>query len=125
MSCMNDLDTDGKFKTIDAIESWGCGFHLGNAVEYISQAGKEDHHKKLENLKKALWYAERISEKKGLYPCGFRMNYNGIDANKYCEDKGLTDLLRAAVIGCAVGYPELTVRCLKQAIEEEEKNENH
>lgn len=46
-------------ETIDAIEAWGLGFHLGNAVKYISRAGKKDGSNFLDDLKKARWYLDR------------------------------------------------------------------
>ena len=47
-------------ETIDVIESWELGYHLGNAVKYISRAAHKGHF--LEDLKKAQWYlARRIS----------------------------------------------------------------
>lgn len=51
--------TSGGVETIDAIEAWGLGFHLGNAVKYISRAGKKDPAKTVEDLRKAIWYIER------------------------------------------------------------------
>ncbi len=51
--------TDGGIETIDAIEAWGLGFHLGNAVKYISRAGKKAGSSELEDLKKARWYLNR------------------------------------------------------------------
>ena len=42
---------------IQAIEDWGLGFHLGNAVKYISRAGRKGDER--EDLKKAVWYIER------------------------------------------------------------------
>jgi hypothetical protein len=51
--------TSGGIETIDAIEAWGLGFHLGNAVKYISRAGKKDPAKTVEDLKKARWYLDR------------------------------------------------------------------
>ena len=42
---------------IDVIESWGLGFHLGNAVKYIARAGRKGD--ALEDLLKARWYIER------------------------------------------------------------------
>ena len=35
---------------------WGLGFNLGNAVKYISRAGKKDPDKYIEDLQKAVWY---------------------------------------------------------------------
>lgn len=50
---------EGKIEVIDYIEDQKLGFHLGNAVKYISRAGKKDPRKKLEDLKKAAWYIQR------------------------------------------------------------------
>jgi hypothetical protein len=47
------------YETIKVIEFWNLGFHLGNAVKYISSAGKKSKDKELEDLKKSLWYVER------------------------------------------------------------------
>lgn len=49
--------TDPAYETIKVIEEWGLDFHLGNAVKYISRAGKKND--ELEDLKKAVWYLER------------------------------------------------------------------
>lgn len=47
----------GNIEVIDAIEDWGLGFSLGNAVKYIARA---DHKgKPVEDLEKALWYIRR------------------------------------------------------------------
>ena len=51
--------TDGKIEVIDFIEDKNLGFHLGNAVKYISRAGKKDPNKTVEDLQKAKWYLER------------------------------------------------------------------
>lgn len=51
--------TDGKIETIDYIEDKQLGFNLGNAVKYISRAGKKDPSKTKEDLQKALWYLQR------------------------------------------------------------------
>lgn len=51
--------TDGKYECIDFIESFGLGFHLGNAVKYITRAGKKDPEKTKEDLEKAIWYVKR------------------------------------------------------------------
>lgn len=51
--------TDGKIEVIDYIEDKKLGFCLGNAVKYISRAGKKDPTKEVEDLRKALWYVER------------------------------------------------------------------
>ena len=51
--------TDGGIETIDFIEAKRLPYHLGNAVKYISRAGKKDKTKTVEDLKKAIWYLER------------------------------------------------------------------
>ena len=51
--------TSGRFETIEVIEDWGLDFCLGNAVKYISRAGKKNPDKEIEDLKKAVWYIER------------------------------------------------------------------
>ena len=48
--------TDGKIEVIDFIVDKKLGFSLGNAVKYISRAGKKVHDKLLEDLFKAAWY---------------------------------------------------------------------
>jgi len=45
------------YEAIKVIESWDLGFCLGNAVKYISRAGKKNN--KLEDLEKASWYINR------------------------------------------------------------------
>lgn len=53
----------GKIEVIDFIEDQKLGFHLGNAVKYISRAGKKDPAKVKEDLEKAIWYIQRYIEK--------------------------------------------------------------
>ena len=50
---------DGKIEVIDYIEDKKLNFHRGNAVKYISRAGKKDPAKEVEDLRKAIWYLER------------------------------------------------------------------
>jgi len=55
--------TDGNIEVIDFIEDKGFGYCLGNAIKYISRAGKKDPSKEIEDLQKAIWYINRrISE---------------------------------------------------------------
>ena len=55
--------TDGKIEVIEYIEDKRLGYCLGNAIKYISRAGKKDKAKEIEDLKKAAWYiARRIKE---------------------------------------------------------------
>lgn len=51
--------TDGKIEVIDFIEDKQLGFCLGNAVKYISRAGKKNPDKEIEDLEKARWYLDR------------------------------------------------------------------
>ena len=51
--------TDGNIEVIDYIEDKKLGYHLGNAVKYISRAGKKDPDKTVEDLEKAIWYINR------------------------------------------------------------------
>lgn len=48
---------DNPYEAIKVIEAWELGFNLGNAIKYISRAGKKDD--PLEDLKKAAWYLAR------------------------------------------------------------------
>lgn len=43
-------------EAIKVIRAWDLGFSLGNAVKYISRAGKKDKKKTIEDLEKAAWY---------------------------------------------------------------------
>ena len=51
--------TDGGIETIDFIEAKTLPYHLGNAVKYISRAGKKEPEKTIEDLQKAVWYINR------------------------------------------------------------------
>ena len=51
--------TMGGIEAIDVIEAWELGFCLGNAVKYISRAGRKDPDKTIEDLRKAEWYLRR------------------------------------------------------------------
>lgn len=52
---------DGNIEVIDYIQDKGfiSGFCLGNAIKYISRAGKKDLSTKIEDLSKARWYLDR------------------------------------------------------------------
>ena len=56
----------GKREVIDCIEDQNLNFHLGNAVKYISRAGKKDPKKFREDLEKAIWYLNRELKKNRL-----------------------------------------------------------
>ena len=55
--------TIGQIEVIDFIEDKELGFHLGNAVKYISRAGRKDADKTVEDLRKAVWYINRQIER--------------------------------------------------------------
>ena len=79
--------TDGGYETIDFIEKMQLGYHLGNAVKYISRAGKKTADP-IEDLKKAMWYLERlmkIDEKEGTLKPYWILD----DIIKYCDAKNM------------------------------------
>ena len=51
--------TDGKIEVIDYIEDKKLDFCLGNAIKYISRAGRKVKDKEIEDLEKAIWYINR------------------------------------------------------------------
>lgn len=51
----------GGIECIDVIEAWDLGYHLGNALKYISRAGHKGD--ALTDLKKAEWYLKREIER--------------------------------------------------------------
>lgn len=53
--------TRGSIQTIEVIEDWGLGFHLANAVKYISRYGYKTQGDTLD-LEKAIWYIQRFIE---------------------------------------------------------------
>lgn len=48
----------GSIETIEIIKNqgWTEGFCLGNAIKYITRAGKKNAFTKIEDLEKAKWY---------------------------------------------------------------------
>lgn len=51
---------DNRYETIKVIRAWGLhrSFALGNAVKYLSRAGKKDHYDIITDLEKAVWYIQ-------------------------------------------------------------------
>lgn len=87
--------TDGKIEVIDFIEDKQLGYHLGNAVKYISRAGKKDPSKTKEDLEKAGWYIERFMIK---YPFHTPFGMVGeIEPPVYILDKNLGFELSSAI----------------------------
>lgn len=55
--------TEGRsYEPINVILDWKLGFCLGNAVKYISRAGRKDKDKEIEDLQKAIWYINKHIE---------------------------------------------------------------
>ncbi|MBR3739492.1 MAG: DUF3310 domain-containing protein [Clostridia bacterium] len=100
-----DYYNTGKIEVIDFIESWGFGFHLGNAVKYISRAGKKDPAKTIQDLEKAIWYIKRAKE----YGVNAMRIQNHILLVDYCKDKELSPLLTSAMMQMISGNFHLAV----------------
>lgn len=55
-----DHYTKGRtYEPWDVIFDWGLGFELGNAVKYISRAGRKNPDKEVEDLEKAIVYIQQ------------------------------------------------------------------
>lgn len=73
----------GRIEVIDFIEDQNLNFNLGNAVKYISRAGKKDPKKFREDLEKAIWYLNRELAKNSEVKTSlflFPENYNKTDS---------------------------------------------
>ena len=57
--------TYGKIEVIDYIEDKGFSYNLGNAVKYISRAGKKNPDTLIEDLNKAIWSIKREIKRLG------------------------------------------------------------
>ncbi|MBT9142312.1 MAG: hypothetical protein DDT29_00706 [Dehalococcoidia bacterium] len=55
--------TAGKIEVIDFIDDQRLTYCLGNAVKYITRAGKKDPNKTVEDLQKAAWYLNHETER--------------------------------------------------------------
>ena len=49
-----------QYEPINVIEDWELNYRLGNALKYISRAGRKNN--TVEDLRKAVWYLEREIE---------------------------------------------------------------
>lgn len=52
----------GRIEVIEFIEDQKLGYHLGNALKYITRAGKKNPDKTWEDIEKAVWYLRRYQE---------------------------------------------------------------
>jgi hypothetical protein len=57
---------DDPYEAIKVIEAWHLGFCLGNAVKYISRAGRKGD--ALTDLRKARWYIDREIQRREQNP---------------------------------------------------------
>ena len=53
---------NNEYEAIKVIDALDLGFSLGNAIKYISRAGKKRKDTELEDLRKALWYIQHHIE---------------------------------------------------------------
>lgn len=87
--------TDGNIEVIDFIEDKLLGYHLGNAVKYISRAGKKDPDKYVEDLQKAAWYIAREIDRYNEEQAAYRkMMKRFIDTGVIEGENGVTLDLR-------------------------------
>ena len=54
---------DNPYETIKVIHAWDLDFCLGNAVKYISRAGKKSQKDEILDLEKAIWYLKEKVKK--------------------------------------------------------------
>lgn len=101
--------TDGKYETIDFIERNLFDYHDGNAIKYISRAGKKDPEKMIEDLEKANWYIRRSMAKK-------EYDRNAITVHDYICDKKLSPALSAVVSLVEAGKHEEASEMLEAEI---------
>lgn len=100
-----------RYEPIDVIEDWGLGMHAGNAVKYISRAGRKDN--AIEDLEKARWYVDRYVQKNDKF---FIRLWEKIrrwfistkidatpDPDEVAEDWGLNITLESALSYIAIG----------------------
>lgn len=52
-----------KYEPIEVIEDWNLGFHIGNAIKYISRVGRKGD--AIQDIDKAIWYLQRAIDKNG------------------------------------------------------------
>lgn len=52
-----------KYEPIEVIEDWNLGFHIGNALKYISRVGRKDD--AIQDIDKAIWYLQRAIDRNG------------------------------------------------------------
>lgn len=90
-----------RFESIDIIEAYALGFHLGNALKYIVRHEKKGGR---QDLKKALWYLRRFVDNGSAYNAQKRawnddevFGIKDISIEEISRDFGLSEALREAV----------------------------
>ena len=105
---------DREIEPIALIEDWDLSFSLGNAIKYISRAGRKDAEKIVEDLKKAIWYINREKEF-GKFGISTIIKYNirkwFIDA--YSVEEVLADWKPGYDISIAIHMIYRSLRCGK------------
>ncbi len=76
-----------KFQPIDLIEDRNISFCLGNAIKYISRAGKKDKEEYVTDLKKSIWYIDRAMINKEYEEQ--RQGKCKIDIEEYLKDQNI------------------------------------
>ena len=105
---------DGKYEVIEFIEDYGVGFHVGNAIKYISRAGKKDPSKDIQDLDKAIWYLTRAKDYGETY---IKMGEHRISIADYCMDKKLPLYLRRAMYSIMEGKYNQAVVFIQEHIQ--------
>lgn len=66
-----------KYEPINVIEDWELNYRLGNALKYISRAGRKNN--AIEDLSKAVWYLQReIDSLEGSLECPYAVTYQDV-----------------------------------------------
>lgn len=93
---------DTPYETIKVIEAWNLDYSLGNAVKYISRAGKKPGVPLLDDLRKAEWYIKHAIERAQVVDTGRgqevdRVSRKGPDVNRdRSEDAALAAIRHLA-----------------------------
>lgn len=100
-----------KYEPIDVIEDWGLGIHGGNAVKYISRAGRKGD--AIEDLEKARWYVDRYVQKNDKFFIKLWQNIRRWfvntkiditpDPHEVAKDWGLNTIFESALSHIALG----------------------
>lgn len=84
----------GGLEVIDIIETYGLGYHLGNAVKYILRGGRKTNDPR-NDLKKAIWYLDRATDRNA--PLGGGRSGNLVPPSQIAAAFGLDEHLAQAL----------------------------